>query len=1176
MGNGRRSGKSSGKALGAMFVLLLAGAGLLGSGSHRHTRKAAAPVPGSPIATSSRPSLQSKPQQSEPQQSKPLQSKPLHSRQDARAILGQLPLIFEPNQGQADRGVKFLARGAGYSLFLDPTGAVLALQTPPSSRSKARTKTQSRQSEQFVSMKVVGANPAAATSGTDQLPGKSNYIVGNDPRKWHTGIPQFAGVHYASVYPGIDLVFYGNQGHLEYDFRVAPGADPAQPELQFDGATKLELSGGDLILTGLTPNGKDEGGLRLQAPQVYQRDGDRRQPVAGRFVLRAANRVGFQIGPYDRSRELIIDPVLKFSSYFGGSGAVTSPSLTVDLAGNIYLVGSTTPLATGFPGQSISTQIGPGNGIFVAKISPSQPPAVLYLTFLGGSGTDTSIGIGVDNKDFAYIVGNTTSPDFPTSGTNVLGYQTAPETKGPQCATITCTSVFVTVLNQLGSAPLSYSSYLSGNGNDQASGMTIDLNGNVYVTGTTTSNDVPAIFPTPDDFPATYLPVPYQTTPLSSVQFFVTKVNTSVPGAGSIAYSTYFGGSSPVPPIATGGGIAVDSTGNMYFSGTTNFFNSGNGSYGDSQSSDFPILNAYQPCLDTPPPTVLGVSNKCVAPATPYPTDAFVAKLNPNAQAGSQLLFSTYLGGSATDSGTAIAIDSGAANIYLTGSTNSTDFVLPTGTAAFQSCLDTPPPNVVPCPAITASPVPTDAYVARLSNPTLSTTGTPNDVALTYFSYLGGGGNDSGLAIAVLDTSSTTLGDIVVTGTTNSGTNSVVNNPPSFPVTTGAIQTSLNGLQNAFFAQINTTTVTGGNEIGSYVTYFGGNEVDRGTSIAVDTNLNTYFAGDTTSTANLTLVDPLQTALSGSKDAFVVKLGTATDLAITCVVPCVSPAVNLSAGNQVTTTFTLANDGPDPATNITVTGTVSPGATFNSASAGSGTCSAPTGNTAVCTIPALQSGSTSAVTFVVTPGNAGSYSVTAQVSNSNDTNPSGSSATANFQASGYKLGISPYAQSVAAGQLTTYSLTLTPTQGAFGANVSLSCGSLPGGATCTFAPSSTIMLNGPQTATLNLQTTPQPVPVANSGAWRGPLYALWLMVPGIAWLGLGAGGKRRRSGKKNRLLGLLTLGVLFALVLLQPSCSSGKTQPTVSGTPTGTYLLTATATSGSFSQSVSFSLTVSP
>lgn len=1166
MGNGPWSGrrwgrsvwKSSGSSrvwpfvFGSVLALLLAASGLLESGSSRYAQTTMAQPPDSPLLISSRSSLNSK----------LLHSKPLQSKPDARAILGQLPLIFEPNLGQTDPGVKFLARGAGYSLFLDATGAVLAVQTahPAAGRS-----------EKFVRMRLIGANAAAATTGTDRLPGKSNYIVGNDPRQWHTGISQFAGVRYRNVYPGIDLVFYGNQGRLEYDFRVAPGADPSQAELQFDGTTKLELSGGDLILTG-----KEEGGVRLQAPHVYQRDGDRQEPVAGRFVLRAANRVAFEIGPYDRSRELIIDPVLDFSTYFGGSGSETSPSVAVNGNGNIYVVGTTTSPQSSFTDYNSTahtsipptlqiTSTGPSH-IFVAEINPSQPPSVVYETFIGGSGTDTSVGIGVDSGGNAYLVGNTSSSDFPTFG---IPYQTAPEAKTQCAASPTCTSVFVSVLNAPGSA-LNYSSYLSGNGNDQASGMTIDLSGDVFITGTTTSNDTPSFT---DAFPATFSPVPYQVAPKASPQFFVTKLDTNIPSVGGIAYSTYFGGSTPAGAVATGGGIAVDSNGNIYFDGTTNFYNSGSGAFGDSgQTEDFPILNAYQPCLDTPPPTVLSNSNPCTAPATPYPTDAFMAKLNPNAAqtGGAQLIFSTYLGGSGDDTGTAIAIDSGAANIYLTGSTNSTNFVLPTGSAAFQTCLNNP--GVTTCPAASTN---TDAYLARMSNPTLSATGIPNNVALTYFSYLGGGGNDSGLAIAVLDASNTTLGDAVVTGTTNSGPA----NPPNFPVTPSPIQSTLNGTQNAFFAQIDTTTTTGQTGVGSYVTYFGGNGVDRGTSIAVDPSLNSYLAGDTTS-SNLATFDPLQSTLTpvAARNAFVVKLGTATDLCINCVAPVISPLGTVSAGNPVTTTFTVANEGPDPATFVTVTGTVTSGATFVSGTATSGTCSLPSNNAVVCQIQTLQSGATSLVNFVVTPNSNGNYSVTATVSANNNTSTNNTQ-SASFTAGGYTVSISPSAQPVVAGQIATYTVTLNPTNGIFPANVSLSCSTLPTGATCNFK-NSTITLNGSSggSTLLNLSTTAQPVSTVASTGWRRALYALWLMVPGMALLGLATGGKRRGAGKgkRNRLLGLLMLSVFFALVLLQPSCSSTKTPVPVSGTPSGIYPLTVTATSGSFSKTVPFQLTVTP
>jgi hypothetical protein len=1141
MGNGRSLGESSESSGGwvrplvASLVLSLVGAVLLVSGSRRYTQKAAVQPSASRSAISSRSSLKSKP--------------------DARAILAQLPLIFEPNQGQADPSVKFLAHGAGYGLFLDATGALLSIQTAHSHNGR------------FVRMKLVGANRAAATTGDNPLPGKSNYILGNDPGKWHSGVPQFAGVRYRGVYPGIDLVFYGNQGHMEYDFRVAPGADPSQAEMQFDGAAKLELSGGgDLILTG-----KDDGGLRMQAPQVYQSEGNRRKPVAGRFVLRASNRVGFEIGAYDRSRELVIDPSLNFSTYFGGSGSETSPSVAVNGNGNIYVVGTTqgSP-ASSFPNAATTPQTlipstlsltttSPSH-IFVAEISPSTP-AVLYETFIGGSGTDTSVGIGVDNGGNAYIAGNTTSPDFPTGG---VPYQTAPEAKGSQCLGITCSSVFVSVLNPTGTAPLIYSSYLSGNGNDQATGMTIDLNRDIFVTGTTTSNDAPSLNPA-DDFPATLLPVPYQVSPASSLQFFVTKVNTAIPGVGSIAYSTYFGGAVPSPAIAVGGGIAVDSNGNIYFSGTTNFYNSGSGAYGDSGvSGDFPIVNAYQPCLDTPPPLQLLNPNPCTAPATsPYPTDAFMAKLNPNytQTGGAPLPFSTYLGGTGSDSSTGIAVDFGAANIYLTGTTNSPDFVIPTGSQPFQLCLNNP--GLTICPTTPPSSN-TDAFVARMSNPAPTTTGTPADVALTYFSYLGGSGNDSGLAITVFETS-VPVNDALVTGTTNS---------PNFPVTAGAIQSTLaaGATQNAFLAQIDTTTSTGQTSQ-SYVTYFGGNGLDRGTGIAVDSSFNTYLVGDTTST-NFEQENSLQPAgLNGPSDAFVAKFEPSNALSFTSVAPTVSPEGTVGEGNPVVITFTIVNEGPDPATNIFVNGTVpSTGVTFNSASAGTGTCTAPSGNAVTCQIPSLQVGALAQIAFTVTPTASGNYSATATVSNVNNTTTN-VTASASFTASAFGLApVTPSSVTVSAGLPATYAVQVYPVNGVFANNIALSCSALPTGTACNFHNSTLTLNGGSASTTLTLTTTAQPVTTLTSAGWRRSFYALWLMVPGMAVWGLGS----RSKGRRSRVLGLLALCVLFALVLLQPSCSSPKTQPQVSGTPSGTYALKVTATSGSLSQSQPFQLTVNP
>jgi hypothetical protein len=993
-------------------------------------------------------------------------------------------------------------------------------------------------------MTLAGANPVADVAGNDPLPGRSNYFIGNDPQKWHTGIPQYAGVHYRSVYPGIDLVFYGSQGKLEYDFKVAPGADPSQSELQFDGATKLELSGGDLVLKG---TGAD---VRLQAPRVYQRSAGQQQPVKGRFVLRAANRVGFEIGAYDRTRELVIDPTISYSTYFGGAnGATSSPSIAVNGNGNIYLAGSTTandlPLSATAPFQSTLGGSGAQN-VFIAELNPTLGTSGLRaMTYLGGSGTDTSVGLAVDDSGNAYVAGYTTSSNFPT----INAFQSSPLTAG--------THVFVSVLNPTFSS-LNYSTYLSGNGTDIASGLAIDNNNDAFVTGTTTSTNVAT------GFPSSSLPVPFQQSPSTGapIQFFVTEVNTKLSSVNSVPYSTYFGGNNG--SIAVGGGIAVDTTGNVYFSGTTNFYNSGEGNNGGGglAPGDFPILNAYQPCLNSPPPTQVVPPVTCSTVASPEPTDAFVAKLNPNnAQTNApQLLFSTYFGGANDDSSTGLTIDTTASSIYITGSTQSPNFVIPTGAGIFQPCLNAPGVALGSCsgtPDITN----TDAYVAKFSNPT-ETSGTSNtSVSLGYFSYLGGSGNDSGLAIAV-DTGAGAL----VTGATSS---------TDFPATTGAIQTHLNGTQqNAFFARINTTTNSGTNTVGSYATYFGGTGVDRGTSITVDPNLNTYFAGDTTS-SDLQVQGAYQPTFQGTTmDAFAVVLRPANGLCITCVAPVESPASGaISAGNAITMTFTVLNQGPDLATNVTVSGQVSSNtsATFTSASTSGGTgslCGTPAGTTATCLIPVLQAGSTVTVQFSVTPTTAGTGQVIATATNGNNTSQTVTN-TASFTSTNFSVHINPSSQTVVAGNTAVYTVQVAPAV-TFGANVSLSCSSAPVGASCGFIPQ-TLTFSGPsaQSSTLNLSTTARPPTTISSTRWQGPFYAFWLIVPGAAIIGL-SGKKRRRQ----RLLGMLVLLALFAFIIPLPACSKAKQQPVVSGTPAGTYTLTITATSGSFTQSAGFSLTV--
>ncbi|HET9406112.1 MAG TPA: SBBP repeat-containing protein [Candidatus Sulfotelmatobacter sp.] len=1083
------------------------------------------------------------------------------AQQQALHAWNALPLRFEPNVGQSDSQVKFIARGAGYGLFLSSDRAVIALRSKASSQGKDIV-------TDVLSMRLVGASRHATVSGISPLPGKTNYFFGNDPAKWHHDVPQFARVKYENVYPATDLVFYGNPGQLEYDFRIAPGGDPARDELEFTGAAKIELQNGSLLLKGRA------GVVRFGAPRIYQEISGHRQPIEGRFVMRSANRVGFEVGSYDHSRELVIDPDLTYGTYFGGTGDETLPSIAVDNEGNIYLAGTTTSNPSTFPVPATQTLIPPASHVFVAKISTSLS-APIYETFLGGSVSEKNVGLGVDGGGNAYIAGTTSSADFPTTATNA--YQPTPEagSKGTS-------HIYVTQLDANGcligcvSQASTYSSYLSGNNTDVATGMTIDNKGNMYVTGTTTSTDVggSAVGGSIIEFPASAPPEaePFQPTSRNgAIQFFVTKVDTQAFGIGSIIYSTYFGGAVPSSPIATGGGVAVDNTGNIYFSGTTNFVFTG-----QSGATDFPILNAYQPCLDTAPPTVITNPQTCTGTPATAP-DAFVAKINPTAPQGTQLIWSTYFGGSANDSGVAVAVDPGGANVYLTGVTNSTNFTFPTSAGVFQRCLGNAF-NGSPTTCGTA-PATNDAYVARFTNPTTG------NVGLGYFTYIGGSQDESALALTV-----DTTNDALITGWTQSPNNGYPVIPPAvptqansggFPVTPGAIETALTSTstppQNAFFARINTAAATGQNVVGTFLTYYGGSGTDRGSGIAIDSSLNTFIAGDTTSPAPTLPIagSSVQKSLAGGLDAFAAELGTAAAISISGQLP--NNQQVFSAGNQVTFTYTITNTGPDVATDLAVTDNLSISGptgtgipvTLNSATASPGSCSqSSTSNSIVaCTIGNLQNGSTATVKITVTPTTGGNFNGgTVQVIGTN--NIVLAKASVHAEASDFTVDIQPKAAPVTAGASVNYTVVISPVP-VYGSAVSLTVGQLPVGATANFSQNSVTPGNSPVSSTLTISTTARPIPIARS-RMSTMIYALWLGIPGMALIWSGKNPSRRR-----RLIGIWLTCLLFGLLAFQPACSSnGTTTPPATGTPAATYGLTLTATSGTLTHNQTFSLTV--
>jgi hypothetical protein len=563
----------------------------------------------------------------------------------------ELPLAFEKNQGQAGQSVDFLARGSGYSVSLSHGNARLALRHDKSAAAAA------------VDLRLLGANrhPKAATRHA--LPGKVNYFLGNDPARWRTDIPTCGRVEYSSVYRGIDLAYYGNQGRLEYDFIVAPGAHPDAIRLAVDGARHVRLGdGGELLLeTGGGP-------VAFRKPVTYQEIAGTRHAVESRYQLAGANELRFAIGAYDPRYALVIDPSLVYSTYLGDSNVYqTGTTIAVDSQGSAYVTGTTYSMDFPLVNAEQSFFAG-GSAIFVSKLA-ADGSSLVYSTYLGGSGFDYSRSIAVDSAGRAYIVGYTNSTDFPV---NRALY---PTLNGPEDA-------FVTEFNAFGNS-LVYSTYLGGSSSDYAYGVAVDPGGNAYITGQTYSSDFPVTSGA------------YQTSYDGSCSF-VTKMKA---GGSALNWSTYFGQNCS----AEAGAVAVDTQNNVYLTGTgysglpvtagapqpvfggdadafvaklshtgaslayCTYLGGLGYDYGTAIAVDSGG-NAY--VAGATESTNLAVTPLAIQPAYAGDQDGFAAKLN---SAGTAWQYLTYLGGSRSDQASAIAVDS-SGNATVAGSSNSTDF----------------------------------------------------------------------------------------------------------------------------------------------------------------------------------------------------------------------------------------------------------------------------------------------------------------------------------------------------------------------------------------------------------------------------------------------------------------------------------------------------------------------
>jgi hypothetical protein len=694
---------------------------------------------------------------------------------ESNKSFAQLPLSFEANYGQTDRKVKFFTRSNGYNIYFTPTEAVLTLKMSDSEKSKSDSNEKLKTSDSIMRMKFVGANQAPQVKGADELPGKNNYLIGNNPRKWRTNVPTYAKVKYESVYPGVNAIFYGNQRQIEYDFVVAPGADPKIIKLDFQGAKALNINpDGDLVLQ------TDGGEIRQSKPVIYQEADGVRRNVEGGYLLIDKTTVAFKIGDYDRSRRLVIDPVLIYSTFLGGSLADAAQDVAVDAAGNTYLTGYTTSINFPHAGVVSDSSYNGGDDVFVTKLNAAGTTA-LYSTYLGGSNDENGLGVALDSSANAYITGLTRSPNFPITpgaadstcqsstgpgglcapfphagdafvtklnGTGAIAYSTfvgglnyeqahAIAVDGAGNAYITgqiadgfsCTfptingydncansyyDAFLTRLNSTGTAFL-YSTTLGGFGDEYgASDITVDNAGNAYIAGPSRSSNFPI---TPGAYSACGS--------VGSFDAFAAKINTNASGVASLAYSTCVGGSAD----DGASGIDIDSAGNIWLAGNTS-------------STNFPTVNSFDSSANGG-------------------GDAFLAKLNPFAAGASQLVYSSYLGGNGGDGGSDVRID-GSGNVYVVGTTASTNF-----------------PTADPLQLHQGG---NDAFVTKLNHTAAGS------AQLLYSTYLGGCNNDSARRVAV---------DFFDNAYVIGGTNS-----PSFPTTTGAYQNIFGGSGDGFVAKI--------------------------------------------------------------------------------------------------------------------------------------------------------------------------------------------------------------------------------------------------------------------------------------------------------------------------------------------------------------------------------------